>query len=116
MLAFRAKAGIVVSDMNNSENIARILSTKCPELNPAKDCYCFKLANDGDIDGVVNYGLGWWQSQAESKQAEVNRLKAEVERLSTAGEHMASELRGGYTKRAKELVEGWQDAKWGVRA
>ena len=101
--------------MNNSENIARILSTKCPELNPAKDCYCFKLANDGDIDGVINYGLGWWQAQAEAKQAEVNRLKAEVERLTEAGNKMASGLRGMAGERPKALAEEWQDAKWGVR-
>ncbi len=102
--------------MNNIVNIDRILSTKFPELNPTKDCFCYQLAKDGNEDGVTFYGLGWWQSQAESKQAEVNRLKAEVERLREAGEQMASELRGGWTKKSKELVEGWQDAKWGVRA
>lgn len=67
--------------MNNTENLNRILSKKFPELNPTEDCHCFKLANEGDTDGVINYGLGWWMGQAEEKQAEVNRLKAELEAL-----------------------------------
>lgn len=102
--------------MNNTENINRILSKKFPELNPTEDCYCFEIAQNGDINGVINYGLGWWQGQAETKQDEVNRLQAEVERLRKAGDEMASELRGVYTKKASALVEGWQDAKWGVKA
>jgi|LakMenEpi03Aug12_release.lakeMendotaPanAssembly.Ray.scaffolds.fasta_scaffold794660_1 hypothetical protein len=101
--------------MNNTENLARILSVKFPELNPTEDCHCFKLANDGDIEGVINYGLGWWQAQAEAKQAEVNRLNAEVERLRTAGGNMAIELRSGYTKQASALIEGWKDANRVVR-
>lgn len=102
--------------MNNTENLARILSKKFPELNPTEDCYCYKIANDGDIDGVINYGLGWWLSQSETKQAEVDRLKAEVERLTEAGNKMASGLRGMAGEHPKALADEWQDAKWGVRA
>lgn len=104
--------------MNNtaSQKLVRILSTKFSELNPKEDCYCFDLAERNDLDGIVNYGLGWWMGQAEDKQAEVNRLKAEVERLTEAGNKMASGLRGMAGERPKALAEEWQDAKWGVRA
>lgn len=69
--------------MNNtaSTNLARIFSNKFPELNPKEDCYCYEIAKNGDWEGVINYGLGWWMGQAEDRQAEVNRLKAELEAL-----------------------------------
>lgn len=104
--------------MNNtaSTNLARILSTKFPELNPKEDCHCYAIANKGDWDGVVYYGLGWWMSQAENRQDEVNRLKAEVERLTKAGNKMASGLRGMAGEHPKALADEWQDAKWGVGA
>jgi hypothetical protein len=83
VLADLRKAGIVVLDMNNtaSQKLVRILSNKFPELNPKDGCYCYDLAERNDLDGIVDYGLGWWMGQAEDRQAEVNRLKAELEAL-----------------------------------
>lgn len=111
-------AGIVVLDMNNtaSTNLARILSNKFPVLNPTEDCYCYEIANRGDQDGVINYGLGWWMGQAETKQDEVNSLKAEVERLTKAGDKIARNLMHMAGEHPKALADEWQDAKRGVEA
>ena len=104
--------------MNNtaSEKLVRILSNKSPELNPKEGCYCYDLAERNDLEGIVNYGLGWWMGQAEDKQDEVNRLKAEVERLTEAGNKMARGLMGMAGEHPKALADEWQDARRGVKA
>lgn len=74
------RAGIVVLDMtiSASENLARILSKKTPEINPTESCYCYTLAREGNLDGVINYGLGWWMAEAERLQVENLRLKEDA--------------------------------------
>lgn len=65
---------------NTSSNLARILSSKHPQLNPNKDCHCFTM-DASDHYSIIAYGLGWWKCQAELKQDEINDLKAELARL-----------------------------------
>jgi hypothetical protein len=65
---------------NTSSSLTRIFSTKHPQLNPTKGCHCFTM-DASDHYGFIAYGLGWWMSQAELKQDEINDLKAELARL-----------------------------------
>ena len=68
--------------MNNTQSayLARILSSKHPHLNPTADCSCYKMENASHYDFIA-YGLGWWMGQAETKQDEINELKAELARI-----------------------------------
>ncbi len=69
--------------MNNTEPknfLYRIFSESATECNPPLGHEHLERIK-GDSDSVSAWGLGWWMSVAERKNAEVIRLKIQMEAL-----------------------------------